>query len=146
MPIKGGTAYADTGEVLVNTWDKDQKTRRPIEKKPITVGSGDNSVELTPHPTDTDPAGKCSRFYGAASWVRSGGVRNGWMRRRRGRAPHLRLEPLLAGRPGARPMWEEMGKHRRRGRDICLADRDTALVGERKGSSRSLLPYGELDS
>src|SRR6516165_12793625 len=64
VSIKGGTAYAellanaDTGEVLVNTWDKDLKTRRPIEKEPITVGSDDKSVELAPHPTDTDPSGK----------------------------------------------------------------------------------------
>ena len=35
VAIKGGTAYsellanADTGEVMVHTWDKDLKTRRP---------------------------------------------------------------------------------------------------------------------
>ena len=50
VAIKDGTAYsellanADTGEVMVHTWDKDLKTRRPIENQPITVGSGDNSV------------------------------------------------------------------------------------------------------
>lgn len=42
------------------------KTSRPIEKEPITVGSGDKSVELAPHPLDTDPSGTCSRFYGQA--------------------------------------------------------------------------------
>lgn len=74
VPIKSGTAYAellanaDTGEVLVNTWDKDLKTRQPIEQEPITLGSGDKSVELTPHPMDTDP-----------DWARGGGIRNGWM-------------------------------------------------------------------
>lgn len=54
VAIKGGTAYsellanADTGEVMVHTWDNDLKTRRPIESQPITVGSGKDSVELTP--------------------------------------------------------------------------------------------------
>jgi len=58
VPIKGGNAYAEllananTGEVMVHTWDRDLKTRRPIEKEPITVGSGDKSVELMPHPMD----------------------------------------------------------------------------------------------
>ena len=80
VTIKGRTAYsellanADTGEVMVHTWDNDLKTRRPIEMQPITVGSGDNSVELTPHPMDTDPSGSCSRFYGAANWVSREGV------------------------------------------------------------------------
>ena len=59
VAIKDGTAYselvanANTGEVMVHTWDNDLMTRRPIESQPITVGSGDNSVELTPHPIDT---------------------------------------------------------------------------------------------
>lgn len=78
VPIQGGNTYAelltnvDTGEVLVQTWDRDLKTRRPIENEPITVGSGDKSVELAPHPVDTDPPGTCSRFHGAAGWVRGG--------------------------------------------------------------------------
>ncbi len=85
VPIKNGTAYAellanpDTGELMVHTWDKDLKTPRPVEKEPITVGSGDNSVELMPHPTSTDPAGTCSRFYGHADWARGGTIRHGWM-------------------------------------------------------------------
>ena len=109
VAIKGGAANAellanaDTGEVLVHTWDKDLKTRRPIEEQPITVGSGDNSVELTPHPMDTDPSGTCSRFYGQASWVRGGGVHNVYARWRHRWPLHVRLEPLLAGGPVARP-------------------------------------------
>lgn len=122
VPIKGGSAYAellanaDTGEVLVNTWDKDLKTRRPIEKEPITVGSGDNSVELTPHPTDSDSSGMCSRFYGHADWLRGGGVHNGWMHGG-GTGDHRTFDwsrCWQAGRAHGR-MWEEMGRHRRMG-------------------------------
>ena len=122
VPIKGGTAFAEllananTGEVLVSTWDKDLKTRQPIAKEPITVGSGDNRVELTPHPTDTDPAGQCSRFYGAAGWVRGGGVRNGWMHGG-GVGEHRTFDWNRCWQGGQRHghMWEEMGKHRRMG-------------------------------
>lgn len=122
VPIKGGTAYAellanaDTGELMVHTWDKDLKTRRPIEREPITVGSGDKSVELTPHPMDSDPAGTCSRFYGEADWARGGGVRRGWMHGR-GTGGHQEFawqHCWQAGR-GHGPMWEEMGRHRRMG-------------------------------
>jgi hypothetical protein len=122
VPIKGGTAYAellanaDTGEVMVNTWDKDLKTRRPIEKEPITVGGGDHSVELTPHPMDTDPAGTCSRFYGEASWVRGGGIRHGWLHGG-GTGGHHDFDWSHCWQGGQvhGPMWEEMGPHRRMG-------------------------------
>jgi hypothetical protein len=123
VPIQGGTAYAelltnaDTGEVLVNTWDKDLTARRPIAKAPITtVGSGDQSVELTPHPTNADPSGTCSRFYGHADWVRGEGVHNGWMRGG-GAGDHHTFDwnrCWQAGRSHGR-MWEEMGPHRRMG-------------------------------
>lgn len=122
VPIKNGTAYAellanaDTGEVMVHTWDKDLKTRQPIEKEPITVGSGDNSVELTPHPMDTDPSGTCSRFYGQANWVRGGGVHSGWMHGG-GTGDHRTFDWNHCWQGGRThgPMWEEMGKHRHRG-------------------------------
>jgi hypothetical protein len=122
VPIKGGAGYAellanaDTGEVRVDTWDKDLKTRRPIAKEPITVGSGDKSVELMPHPTDTDPSGTCSRFYGHADWVRGGGVHNGWMHGG-GIGDHRTFDwsrCWQAGRTQGR-MWEEMGEHRHMG-------------------------------
>lgn len=122
VPIKGGNAYAellanaDTGEVLVQTWDKDLKTRRPIEKEPITLGSGDKSVELTPHPMDSDPSGTCSRFYGRADWARGGGVHNGWMHGG-GTGDHRTFDwnrCWQAGRSHGH-MWEEMGLHRRMG-------------------------------
>ena len=95
VPIKNGSAFAevvsnaDSGEVIVQTYDEDLKTREPIEREPITVGSGQNSVVLTPYPTETDPPGTCSRFYGQADWVRGGSMREGWMQ---GRAMGTRQE------------------------------------------------------
>jgi hypothetical protein len=122
VPIKGGSAYAellanaDTGEVLVNTWGKDLKSRRPIDKEPITVGSGDKSVELMPHPTDSDPSEKCSRFYGQAEWVRGGGIRHGWIHSE-STGGHEDFEWRRCWQAGQRHdhMWEEMGKHRHMG-------------------------------
>ena len=122
VSIKGGTAYAellanaDTGEVMVQTWDNDLKTRRPIEKEPITVGSGDNSVELMPHPMDTDPSGKSSRFHGQADWLRGGGVQHGWLHSE-STGGHKDFEwqsCWQAGRTHSH-MWEEMGGHRHMG-------------------------------
>lgn len=122
VAIKDGTAYsellanADTGEVMVHTWDKDLKTRRPIESQPITVGSGDDSVELTPHPMDSDPSGLCSRFYGEADWARGGGVQHGWMHGG-GTGDHRTFDWSRCWQGGKTHghMWEEMGKHRRMG-------------------------------
>ena len=122
VPIKNGSAFAevvsnaDSGEVIVQTYAEDLKTREPIERAPITVGSGQNSVELTPYPTETDPPGTCSRFYGQADWVRDGSIREGWMQ---GRAMGMRQEfdwehGWEAGRVH-RGMWEAMGEHRRMG-------------------------------
>lgn len=122
VSIKGGTAYAElvsneeSGEMMVQTWDKNLKTRRPIEREPISVGSGDNKVELTPYPTDNDPEGMSSRFYGQADWARGAGVHQGWME---GRATGDRQQfewrhGREAGRTQRR-MWEEMGEHRRMG-------------------------------
>jgi len=122
VPIKNGSAVAevvsnaDTGEVIVQTYDEDLQTREPIEREPIVVGSGQNRVELTPHPLDTDPPGTCSRFYGRADWVRGASVREGWME---GRAVGNRQEfdwqhGWEAGRMHG-GMWEAMGEHRRMG-------------------------------
>lgn len=122
VPIKGGTAYAefasnaDTGEMMVQTWDKDLKTRRAIERESITVGSGSNNAELAPHPMEGDASGMSSRFYGQADWARGGGVQRGWMQ---GRGTGDRQEfqwqhgGERAGRQGR--MWEDMGEHRRMG-------------------------------
>lgn len=123
VPIKNGTAYAellanaDTGEVMVHTWDKDLKTPRPIEKESITVGSGDNSAELMPHPMGSDPSGMSSRFYGHADWARGGNVGHGWMAMRsdgKQRQSFDWRECWPGGKTHGR-MWEEMGEHRRMG-------------------------------
>lgn len=122
VPIKNGSAFAevvsnaDTGEVIVQTYGEDLKTHEPIEREPITVGSDQNSVDLTPYPTETDPPGTSSRFYGQADWVRGGRMREGWMQ---GRATGMRQEfewqhGWEAGRMGRR-MWEAMSEHRRMG-------------------------------
>ena len=122
VPIKGGDVYAevlanaDTGEVMVHTYDKDMKTRRSIETEPITVGSGENRIELTPRPMDNDPAGTSSRFYGQADWMRGGDHPRGWMQARgtRDRQEFEWRHGWEAGRTHGR-MWEEMGEHRRMG-------------------------------
>ena len=119
VSIKDGTAKAeilsnaDTGEVLVQTYDDDLKARKPIEREPITVGSGNNSVELTPHPVDTDPPGTCSRFYGQADWVRGGPMREGWMHGgRTGTRQEFEWEHGWQGGRMHSGMWEAMGEHR----------------------------------
>jgi len=122
VPIKNGTAYAEvvsnanTGEVIVQTFDEDLKTRQPIEREPITVGSGDNNVALAPYPTDTDPPGTCSRFYGQADWARGEGVREGWMQGR-GIGDRQAFEWRRGWEAGRMHggMWEDMGGHRRMG-------------------------------
>ncbi len=113
--VKGGTAYAellanaDTGEVMVHTYDKDMKTLRPIGNEPITVGSGGNSVELTPQPTDADPSGTSSRFYGQADWMRGGSVRHGWMQSHdTGGKQEFEWR---RGWEAGRMHWKEMGGH-----------------------------------
>lgn len=120
-PIKNGSAYAellansDTGEVMVHTWDRDLKTPKPVENAPITVGSGDQSLQLTPHPTPNDPPGSCSRFYGQADWMRGGGVHHGWVRMGGGGAEggDFAWQRCWAGGQAHGPMWGEMEGHRR---------------------------------
>ena len=121
VPIKNGTGYAellanpDTGELMVHTWDKDLKTPRPVEKEPITVGSGDKSAELMPHPMASDPAGTCSRFYGHADWLRGGNVARGWMMMRGDQKYSFDWRQCWQGGKAHGRMWEEMGEHRRMG-------------------------------
>ena len=119
VPIKSGAAYAelvanpDTGEVMVHTWDKDLKTPKPVEREPVTVGSGDYSTDLTPYPTDADPAGTCSRFYGQADWMRGGAISHGWMTMRGDQRHSFDWRQCWQGGRAHGPMWEEMGQHRR---------------------------------
>lgn len=130
VPIKDGTtkaevvANAETGEVMVQTFAEDLKARQPIEREPITVGSGTNSVELTPYPVDTDPPGTCSRFYGQADWARGGSFREGWMQSRGmgTRQEFAWQHGWEAGRMHGR-MWEEMGGHRLMGPGLAPGPR-----------------------
>ena len=106
-------ANADTGEVMVHTWDQNLKNIQPIENKALTIGSGDQTIQLQPHPTASDPSGFCSRFYGQADWLRGGHVQNGWL----GGADQSRQEfawnNCWKGGQTHGPMWSEMGMHRR---------------------------------
>ena len=123
VPIRNGTAYAeflangDTGEVMVHSWDKDLKTQRPVERESITVGSGENSTQLVPHPMDGDPPGMSSRFYGHADWMRGGNVHQGWltMRGEGGQKHSFDWQGCWQGGKAHGRMWEEMGDHRRMG-------------------------------
>ncbi len=107
-------ANADTGEVMVHTWDQNLKNSRPIESKPMMIGSGDQRIELQPYPTATDPPGSCSRFYGQADWLRGGQMRHGWLS---GGADQNRREfawnNCWRGGAAHGSMWTEMGDHRR---------------------------------
>lgn len=89
-------ANADTGEVMIHTWDRNLKSSQPIEKKPLVICSGDQTVELQPHPTPSDPPGFCSRFYGQADWFRGGQIHHGWLSSCEARSRQgVRLEQLL---------------------------------------------------
>lgn len=107
-------ANADTGELMVHTWDKDLKQPRPIKSESLTIGSGQQSVDLAPHPVASDPPGSCSRFYGQAEWLRGGKVHHGWLA---GGANQSRSEfawnNCWKGGQAHGAMWSEMGDHRR---------------------------------
>ena len=72
-------ANAESGEVMVHTWDNDLRSTRPVEAKPLTMGADDKQIQLEPRPLAGDPAGYCSRFYGHADWLRGGSVHHGWL-------------------------------------------------------------------
>ena len=72
-------ANADTGQVMVHTWERDLKSARSIEARPLTMGTDDKQIQLEPHPVSSDPPGYCSRFYGRADWLQGGKVRRGWL-------------------------------------------------------------------
>mgnify|MGYP003639740280 CR=1 FL=1 len=70
-------ANQETGEVMIHTWDKDLKQPAPIDAEPLKIEVDGKTMELAPHPTASDPAGKCSQFYGRADWVQGGGLQHG---------------------------------------------------------------------
>ena len=107
-------ANADTGEVMVHTWDQNLKNSQPIENKPLMIGSGDQTIALQPHPSASDPRGLCSRFYGQADWLRGGGVHHGWLGGGADQSRHeFAWNNCWKGGQAHGPMWNEMGEHRR---------------------------------
>jgi hypothetical protein len=107
-------ANADTGEMMVHTWDQALKNSQPIENKALMMGNGDQTVELAPHPTASDPSGSCSRFYGQADWLRGGQVRQGWLGGGADQDRHeFSLNNCWGGGAANGAMWNEMGEHRR---------------------------------
>lgn len=123
VPIQNGTAKAevvtnsDTGEVMVHTWDTGMKNAQPIAAEPMTVGTGDQSIEVAPHPLASDPPGKCSRFYGQADWMRGGSIKSGWLRccGGQGTRQDFAWTNCWSGGRSHGGMWSEMGEHRRGG-------------------------------
>ena len=121
VPIQNGAAKAEvltsatTGEVMVHTWDPALKSHQPIDAEPMTLGSGDQSIQLDPFPLATDPSGKCSRFYGQADWVRTGKFDHGWLRccGGQGTRQDFSWSHCWSGGRGHDGMWSEMGGHRR---------------------------------
>ncbi|MBS0190550.1 MAG: hypothetical protein JSR52_05315 [Planctomycetes bacterium] len=121
VPIQNGTTKAevvtnaDTGEVIVHTWDQGLRNPMPIDSQPMTLGSGDSSLELMPHPLASDPPGKCSRVYGQADWMRGGSIKTGWLRCCGGQGTRQDF-PWTNCWSGGRThgqIWTEMGEHRR---------------------------------
>lgn len=123
VPIQNGKAEvvtnAETGEVMVHTWDQNLKGQQPIDAQPMTLGSGEHMVELEPHPLASDPPGKCSRFYGQADWMRGGSIKSGWLRCCGGQGggggtrQDFAWANCWAGGRTHGGMWSEMGEHRR---------------------------------
>lgn len=72
-------ANAESGMIIVYTWDLALKKSRPISYKPLMIGSGDETVKLLPYPTADDSSGYCSRFFGKADWLRGGNMSYGWL-------------------------------------------------------------------
>ena len=119
VPLQDGATKAellanqDTGELMVHTWDKNLKQSRPIMSEPLTVGSGQQSVDLEPYPVAGDPPGFCSRFYGHADWAR-GGIHQGWMHPRGRTTDHHDFAWNRCWKAGIShgTMWSGMGDSR----------------------------------
>lgn len=123
IPLDNGKSSAelmtnsDTGEAMIHTWDKDLRVPNPIKSEPLSVGSGNDRVELMPYPTKTDPPGMCSRFYGQADWIRGGRIERGWLHHQGGENQHHEFTWKRCWNAGQSngAMWTTMGEHRRGG-------------------------------
>ncbi|MEO8218955.1 MAG: hypothetical protein ABI718_17915 [Acidobacteriota bacterium] len=117
VPLNNGAkaevvANADTGEVIVHTWDQKLETRQGIASKPMMIGSGSQTTELQPYPTSTDRPGLCSRFYGQASWMRGGKVSQGWLGSGADHRSEFAWNNCWTGGAAHGSMWTEMGDQR----------------------------------
>lgn len=106
-------ANADTGEVMVHTWDNDLKSPRPLESRGLTMGTNENQIQLEPHPLASDPVGYCSRFYGRADWMRGGAVRHGWINHSGASTGRQNFEWNQGWQAGKShgSMWSDMREH-----------------------------------
>ena len=104
---------ADTGEVVVRTWDEELANPRPMPHESLVIGEGDRRLELTSHPMADDPQGRSSRFYGRAEWLRGGRVDNAWIEccgSEQGRERFGWSHGWEAGRRHG-DLWREMREH-----------------------------------
>jgi len=106
-------ANADSGEVMVHTWENDLKSARPVEARPLMMGADANQIQLEPRPLASDPTGYCSRFYGRADWLRGGTVHHGWINNSGAQTGRQNFEWNHGWQAGKShgPMWSGMGGH-----------------------------------
>jgi hypothetical protein len=106
-------ANADTGEVMVHTWDRDLKSSHPVDARPLMIGTDTKQLQLEPHPLASDPPGYCSRFYGRADWLEGGNVRHGWISQSSTPSERHDFQMNRGWKAGAQHggMWSEMGGH-----------------------------------
>jgi hypothetical protein len=104
---------AESGEVMVHTWNNDLKSARPVEARPLTMGADDKQLQLEPHPLASDPPGYCSRFYGRADWLRGGSAQHGWLGHSGAENGRMHFDWNRGWKAGGMHggMWSEMGGH-----------------------------------
>ena len=103
----------DTGEVVVRTWNEKLDKAEALPEELLVLGEGERRLELMPHAMADDPAGRSSRFYGRAEWLRGGKVERGWLEccgGTHGRHEFTWSSGWEAGRRHG-DMWREMGGH-----------------------------------
>ena len=106
-------ANADSGEVMVHTWNNDLQSARPVEARPLMMGADGKQIQLAPHPLASDPPGYCSRFYGRADWLQGGNTHHGWLSHSGSEGGRQNFEWKRGWEAGKNhgPMWSEMGAH-----------------------------------